>query len=139
VSKKKKNVKNAGPYLQRTLEDERVHQHVADAAAALRKAYLRASRQGGAKAVEDKQLYEQVRRSAASLRAALGAVRQPPPEPKRRGRKVVLVMVLATAGGLAAKRASSGRAEPRNTSDRSPQPVEPGRPAQTGEATATVA
>ena len=70
--------------MRRTLEDERVHRHLSDAAAALRKAYSRAARQPGAKAVEDKKLYGHVRGAAASLRAALGIVRQPEPEPPKR-------------------------------------------------------
>ena len=49
--------------MRRTLEDERVHRHLSDATAALSKAYRRAARQPGAKAVEDKKLYDQRARS----------------------------------------------------------------------------
>jgi hypothetical protein len=124
---KKKQAKKAAPYLRRTLEDERVHQHIANAAAALRKAYARASRRGGA-TVEDKKFYEQIRESAGSLRAAVLAIGRPPqPEPKRRGRKLLIVMVLAIAGVVVAKKRASDSVGPRDTSDRPAEPVEPGR------------
>jgi hypothetical protein len=128
VTKKKKQAKKAAPYLRRTLEDERVHAHVADAAAALRKAYARASRRGGA-TVEDKKFYDQIRESAASMRAAVVAIGKPPPKPKRRGRKLLVVIVLATAGVVVAKKRASGTAGPRDTADRPAEPVEPGRAA----------
>jgi hypothetical protein len=125
---KKKQAKKAVPYLRRTLEDERVHDHIADAAAALRKAYERASRRGSA-TVEDKKFYDQVRESAGSLRAAVLAIGKPPePEPKRRGRKVLIVVVLAAAAGVViAKKRATDSAGHRDTRDRPAEPVEPGR------------
>ena len=72
--KDKSKKQKAAPYVRRTLEDKRVHRHVADAAASVHKAYLRASRRGGAEALEDKKLYDHVRGAAGSLRAALGIV-----------------------------------------------------------------
>jgi hypothetical protein len=124
---KKKQPKQA-LYLRRTLEDERVHGHVADAAAALRKAYARASRRGGA-TVEDKKFYDQIRESAGSLRAAARAIGKPPqPEPKRRGRKLLILVVLAMVGVVVAKKRASRSVGPRDTSDRPAEPVEPGRP-----------
>ena len=81
---KKKKARRAAPYVRRTLEDERVHRHLSEAAAALGKAYRRAARQPGAKAVEDKKLYANVRGAAASIRAALGIVSEPEPEPPKR-------------------------------------------------------
>jgi hypothetical protein len=126
---KKKQPKKAAPYLRRTLEDKRVHDHIADAAAALRKAYARASRRGSA-TVEDKKFYDQVRESAGSLRAAVLAIGKPPePEPKRRGRKLLIVLVLAAAGVIIAKKRGKDSAGPRDTQDRPAEPVEPGRPA----------
>ena len=132
MSKRKKTKRDkAALYARRTLQDKRVHDHVADAATALRKAYGRASRRGGAQAVEDKKLYDHVRGAAGSLRAALGIVSRPEPQPKRRGRKLVAIVVLVgTAGFVAKRRASSGATEARDYSDRPSEPVEPARAAQ---------
>ncbi|HEX6743950.1 MAG TPA: hypothetical protein VF087_07040 [Solirubrobacteraceae bacterium] len=127
--KKKNKARKAAPYLRRTLEDERVHRHLSDAAAGLSKAYRRAARQPGAKAVEDKKLYDHVRGALGSLRAALGIVSEPEPEPpKRRKRKVMTVAVLAGAAGFAAKKivARRGGDGARDYSgQRSSEPVEP--------------
>jgi len=128
---KSKRRDKAALYARRTLQDKRVHEHVADAAASVQKAYRRASRRGGAEAVEDKRLYDHVRGAAGSLRAALGIVSRPEPQPKRRGRKLVLVLVVVGAAGLVAKkRVFSGGGEPRDYSDRPAEPVEPARAAQ---------
>ena len=133
-NKKKKKARKAAPYVRRTLEDERVHRHLSDAAAALSKAYRRAARQPGAKAVEDKKLYDHVRGALGSIRAALGIVSEPEPEPpKRRKRKVMTVAVLVGAAGFAAKKIASRRGgdDPRDYSAaRSSGPVEPARAAQ---------
>jgi hypothetical protein len=129
TDKKKKKGKRAAPYVRRTLEDERVHRHLSDAAAGLSKAYRRAARQPGAKAVEDKKLYDHVRGALASLRAALGIVSEPEPEPpKRRKRKVMTVAVLVGTAGFAAKKVASRRGGdgPRDYSGERPgEPVEP--------------
>ena len=120
--------------MRRTLEDERVHRHLSDAAAALSKAYRRAARQPGAKAVEDKKLYDYVRGALGSMRAALGIVSEPEPEPpKRRKRKVMTVAVLVGAAGFAAKKIVDRRGgdDTRDYSAaRSSGPVEPARAAQ---------
>jgi hypothetical protein len=133
-SKKKKKAKKAAPYVRRTLQDERVHRHLSDAAQALNKAYRRAARQPGAKAVEDKKLYGHVRGAVASLRAALGIVSEPEPEPpKRLKRKAFTVIVLVGTAGFAAKKivARRGGDETRDYSGaRSDGPVEPARAAQ---------
>ena len=131
---KKKKAKKAAPYVRRTLQDERVHRHLSDAAEGLRKAYSRAARQPGAKAVEDKKLYGHVRAAAASLSAALGIVRQPEPEPpKRRKRKAMTVLVLVGTVGFAAKKVAARRGGDgaRDYSGARPsEPVEPARAAQ---------
>jgi hypothetical protein len=131
---KKKKAKKAAPYVRRTLEDERVHRHLSDAAAALSKAYRRAARQPGAKAVEDKKLYDYVRGALGSMRAALGIVSEPEPEPpKRRKRKVMTVAVLVGTAGFAAKKIVDRRGgdDTRDYSAaRSSGPVEPARAAQ---------
>jgi hypothetical protein len=125
--KAKRSKKTPALYLQRLLEDERIHAHVADASARLRKAYGRAARQTKGKAAEDQQIYDHVREAAASLRAAARVLqREPQQKPKRRGRRLVLLVGLVAAGVLLAKRAS-GRTERRDQSDRPAEPVEPGR------------
>jgi hypothetical protein len=124
---KTKRAKKTAPYMERLLQDERVHEHVADAASRLRKAYRRAARQRGYQAVEDKKLYDHVRHAAGSLRAAALAVRRKPePQPKRRGRKLLLAGALALGAAVLVKRAS-GHSEGRDYADRPAQPVEPAR------------
>jgi hypothetical protein len=131
---KKKKAKKAAPYVRRTLQDERVHRHLSDAAEGLRKAYSRAARQPGAKAVEDKKLYGHVRAAAASLRAALGIVAEPEPEPpKRRKRKALTVLVLLGSAGFVVKTVAARRGgdAARDYSGARPDgPVEPARAAQ---------
>ena len=131
---KKKKTKRAAPYVRRTLEDERVHRHLSDAAAGLSKAYRRAARQPGAKAVEDKKLYDHVRGALASLSAALGIVSEPEPEPpKRLKRKAFTVAVLVGTAGFAAKKVIERRRgdDTRDYSGARPSgPVEPARAAQ---------
>jgi hypothetical protein len=132
-NKKKKKAKKAAPYVRRALEDERVHRHNSDAAEGLRKAYLRLARQPGAKAVEDKKFYDHVRGAAASIRAALGIVREPEPEPpKRRGRKLMTILVLAGSAGLVAKKVKSRRGDGARdySAERPDEPVEPARTPQ---------
>jgi len=133
LKKDKKKARKAAPYVRRTLEDERVHRHLSDAAAGLSKAYRRAARQPGAKAVEDRKLYDHLRGAAGSIRAALGIVSEPEPEPpKRRVRKAITVAVLVGTAGLAAKKfRSRGGDGERDYSDARPSgPVEPARAAQ---------
>ena len=133
-NKKKKKAKKAAPYVRRTLEDERVHRHLSDATAALSKAYRRAARQPGAKAVEDKKLYDHVRGALGSLRAALGIVSEPEPEPpKRLKRKAFTVAVLLGTVGFTAKKIIARRRgdDTRDYSGARPSgPVEPARAAQ---------
>jgi hypothetical protein len=128
---KKKKARKAAPYVRRALEDERVHRHISDAAEGLRKAYLRLARQPGAKAVEDKKFYDHVRGAAASIRAALGIVREPEP-PKRRGRKLMTILVLAGSAGLVAKKVKSRRGDGARdySAERPDEPVEPARTPQ---------
>jgi hypothetical protein len=133
LKKDKKKARKAAPYVRRTLEDERVHRHLSNAAAGLSKAYRRAARQPGAKAVEDKKLYDHLRGAAGSIRAALGIVSEPEPEPpKRRVRKVITVAVLVGTAGLAAKkfRSRGGDGERDYSAARPSGPVEPARAAQ---------
>jgi len=130
--KDKSKKQKAAPYVRRTLQDKRVHSHVADAAASVHKAYLRASRRGGAKALEDKKLYDHVRGAAGSLRAALGIVSEPEPKPKGRKRRIATVTVIVGAVGLVAKRklSSSGEGPRDYSAERPAEPVEPAPTAQ---------
>jgi hypothetical protein len=131
TDKKKKKARKAAPYVRRTLEDERVHRHLSDAAAGLSKAYRRAARQPGAKAVEDKKLYDHVRGALASIRAALGIVSEPEPEPpKRRKRKALTVAVLVGTAGFAAKKAVSRRRGDGARDYSGERPSEPFEPAR---------
>jgi ferric-dicitrate binding protein FerR (iron transport regulator) len=125
----KRMKKKAAPYVRRTLNDERVHRHVADAAAGVRKAYRRASRKGGAEAVEDRKVYGYVRQAAASGAAALRIVSAPEPKPKRRGRKLLLALAAAAAAVVAVRKRRGGADGPRQYDDRPAEPVEPGREA----------
>jgi ferric-dicitrate binding protein FerR (iron transport regulator) len=95
---KTKQAKSALPYARRLIEDQYVHEQLQNAAARLRQAYGRISRQRG-KAAEDKKLYGNLREAATSIRKATLALQRRRPEPKRRGRKVLLVVL---AGGGAA-------------------------------------
>ena len=89
--------------------------------------------------MEDKKLYGHVRAAAGSARAAILAIRRPPPPPpKRRGRKLMLAVLVVAAGVLIAKWARRGD-DVRDTSDRAPDPVEPGRSAHAGRSTADAA
>ena len=111
----------AALYMRRLLEDERVHDQLADAAARVREAYQRIERtKKGGKAAEDKKLYENVREAAGSLRGAVIALRQPPPKPKRTGRKVLIVAVAAVGAGLIAKRVVGGSETPDYSGDGAP-------------------
>jgi hypothetical protein len=132
---KKKKAKKAAPYVRRTLQDERVHRHLSDAAEGLRKAYSRAARQPGAKAVEDKKLYGHVRAAAASLRAALGIVAEPEPEPpKRRKRKLLTLLVILGSAGFVAKKVAARRGGDGARDYSGARPDEPVEPARTPQA-----
>jgi hypothetical protein len=95
---KTKQPKGVLPYLQRLADDEYIHEQIHHAYSGLTEASRRISRKRG-KAAEDKQLYANLRQAATSIRNASNALRRRKPEPKRRGRKVMLVVV--TAGGVA--------------------------------------
>lgn len=130
--KSKTKKQKAAPYVRRTLQDKRVHDHVADAAASVHKAYRRASRRGGAEALEDKKLYDHVRGATGSLRAALGIVNPPEPKPKGRKRRTAFVLVIVGVVGLVAKRKlrSSGDGPRDYSAERPAAPVEPAPAAQ---------
>src|SRR3954454_7577900 len=99
--------------IRRLLEDDYIHEQLADASAGVRGAYRRARRLPPEKAVQDKQLYERLRSAATGItQAGRHALGQPQPEPKR-GKKVLAVIVPGATVALvvwAAKRDSEARA-----------------------------
>jgi Tfp pilus assembly protein PilE len=99
---KRKQAKAAMPYLQRMAENEYAQQQLRNAAARLREAYSRGTKQG-TKTAEDKKFYGKVREAATSIRRAVGAVEDPPPKPKRRGRKAVAIALIGAAAVIAGR------------------------------------
>jgi hypothetical protein len=87
---------SAATYAKRLADDHYVHEQLREAAGRLQGAYARASRKRG-KAAEDKKVWDQLRQAAGSIRKATLAVRGRRPEPKRRGRKL-LIAALAGSG-----------------------------------------
>jgi hypothetical protein len=97
---------NAGTYAQRLIENEYVQDQLASAAQNIRAAYRRASKRR-VEPTRDEKLRRQVREAALSLREAANALQSGRREPKkRRGRRLVLVVVLG-AGATAAVLASN--------------------------------
>jgi hypothetical protein len=134
---KNKKQRTAATYVRRLTEDDYVQAQLRNAGAGLRRAYEVASRQGG-KAAEDKKLYDHLRETATSIRRATLALQSKPPEPKHRGRTVVL---LALAGGGAAVVISeSGRAKIKSvlsSEPGSPESSEGAGPAEAGSGSAS--
>jgi hypothetical protein len=94
------NAARKNPYLQRLVEDEELRNNLRDAYDAARHAYGRLSNgKKPAKALmDDKKLHKDLKKSADALRGASEALREGPKRPKRRGRKLVL---LVAGAGLA--------------------------------------
>ena len=95
-------LKAAGPYVNRLLNEDRVHDELVEAGDHLGQVYRRLSRRK-AKAVEDKGLYIHLRKGLVALRNAGRDVAEPP---SHRGRNA-LVLVLVV-GGAAAALANTG-------------------------------
>jgi hypothetical protein len=100
-----RKARSAMPYAQRLVGDQYVQDQLGNAYTKLRAVYARAARQPG-KAAEDKQLYGNLREAVTSIRRAVGAIQEPPPKPKRRGRRVLVLATLAVGAALLAKQAS---------------------------------
>jgi hypothetical protein len=104
--------------LQRLALDEEVQEHLANAAVQLREAWQRAAHRPPAQAVEDKKLYARIRRAAISLARAVKLLGPEPEPPKRRGRKLIgIALVAGIAGTVVMKKrgattSRSGQAEP---------------------------
>jgi hypothetical protein len=87
--------------IRRLLDDDTIHEHMAEAGAGVRDAYRRARRLPPAKAVQDKTVYDRLRQAVggatAATRRALG---KPEPKPKRGGRRVLALLVLGATGAV---------------------------------------
>jgi acyl-CoA reductase-like NAD-dependent aldehyde dehydrogenase len=95
-----------GIYAQRLIENEYVQENLAQAAESLRAAYRRASKRR-VEPTRDEKVRRQVREAALSLREAASALQTGRRKPKkRRGRRVMPVLVLGV-GATAAVVASS--------------------------------
>ena len=106
--------------LQRLALDEEVQEHLANAAVQLREAWQRAAHRPPARVVEDKQLYARIRRAAISLARAVKLLGPEPEPPKRRGRKLIMIVLAAGTGALIVKKrrtavSPSAQAEPAAT------------------------
>jgi hypothetical protein len=116
---KTSTAKRALPYLQTLLENKYLQAQLREAAIGLRQAYGRVARKR-AQATEDKRLYGNLGRAATSIRNAWLALRKPPPAPKRRGRKM---LIIALAGCGAALLTRLGRHQ--QDSETTPDPTAP--------------
>jgi hypothetical protein len=95
------------PYLQRLVEDEDLRNNLRDAYESARHAYARMNhgKKPTKQLMDDKRLHKDLKNAADSLRDATEALRSGPKRPKRRGRKLMLLVVgaglaLALSEGL---------------------------------------
>jgi hypothetical protein len=80
--------------IERLIEDEELQRQLAAGGARLRAAYLRGRAVRRQEAVQDKKLYDHVRSAAGSLAEATRRIAgKPQPEPKRRWRRLPVVVV----------------------------------------------
>jgi hypothetical protein len=91
----------SGPYLERLLDDDYVHENLADAARRGRDAYARAAGRPARKAAADKRLQRSLRDGAASLREVILAL-QGKRRARRRHRGIRALALIAAGGGAAA-------------------------------------
>jgi hypothetical protein len=125
--------------IRRLLDDDTIHEHIAEAGAGVRDAYRRARHLPPAKAVQDETIYERLRQAAggatAATRRALG---KPEPKPKRGGRRAVALLVLAGTGAVVAWAAKRDRhaipatSSPPPPASSYPPPPPPGESAASG-------
>jgi hypothetical protein len=81
---------------ERLIRDERAHEQISHGTRRLGAAYRRARMLRGQEAVQDKKIYDHVREAAGSLaEAARRVAGEPEPEPKRRARRLPVVVILA--------------------------------------------
>jgi ParB-like chromosome segregation protein Spo0J len=111
--------------LQRLALDEEVQEHLGNAVVQLREAWRRAAHRPPARAVEDKKLYDRIRQAAISLARALKLLAPEPEPPKRRGRKLLaLTLVACGAGALIIK-------QRRHSANKAPDMQSPAAPSTT--------
>jgi hypothetical protein len=83
--------------VRRLLEDDYVHEQLAQASAGVRGAYRRIRHLPPEKAVQDEALYDRLRQAATgAMQAALAALGKPERKPKRRNPLPALVVLGAT-------------------------------------------
>jgi hypothetical protein len=112
--------------IRRLLEDDYIHEQLAEASAGVRGAYRRVRSLPPEKAVQDKALYDRLRRAATGVtQAGRRALGRPEPKPKRGSRLLALTVLGATVAVVvwAARRDSEARA---NASAAAVSPVAPG-------------
>jgi hypothetical protein len=96
--------------VRRLLEDDTIHEHIAEAGAGVRDAYRRARKLPPTKAVQDKTVYERLRQAAGgATEATRRALGKPKPKPKRAGRRVLALLVLGATGAVVAWAAKRDR------------------------------
>jgi predicted phosphoribosyltransferase len=94
-----------GVYAQRLVENEYVQENLAQAAQSLRAAASRASKRRVEPATDEK-LRRQVRDAVQSMTEAANALKTGRKKPKRRGRRVLIVVGVAAGGAAVALAAS---------------------------------
>ena len=113
--------------IRRLLEDDYIHEQIAEAGAGVRGAYRRARRLPPERAVWDQAVYDRVRQAVTGLiEAGRHAFGKPEPKPKRVGRRLVGLMVLGATAAVvvwAARRDAEARA---NRAAAAASPVAPG-------------
>src|SRR3954454_2365519 len=96
--------------IRRLLDDDTIHEHMAEAGAGVRDAYRRARNLPPAKAVQDKTVYDRLRQAAGGATvAARRALGKPEPKPKRGGRRALSLLVLVATGAVVAWAAKRDR------------------------------
>jgi hypothetical protein len=106
-------IARSGPYLERLLDDDYLHENLAVAARRGREVYGRVSGRPARKAATDKRVHRALGDGAESLRNALLALQGPRPKRRRRGVRVLAVLALVGAAGaaVAAQRSTSATQE----------------------------
>lgn len=114
--------------IRRLLDDEHIHEQIAQAGAGVRDAYRRARSLPAQQAVQDKAVYDRVRQAAAGVTEATRRALAKPPPKRRRGRAGLTVLILAGTGAIVvwAARRDRQRAAPAATAG--PVATAPGAP-----------
>jgi hypothetical protein len=112
--------------IRRLLEDDYIHEQLAEASEGVRGAYRRVRRLPPQKAVQDQAVYDRVRQAVTGVvQAGRAAVGRPEPEPTR-GSRLLGALVLGATGAVtvwAARRHAEARA---NAEAAAASPVPPG-------------